>query len=121
MGSATAPLLAYVSCKTFSSAKLYCHGTAMQSGFTRGVLLGFTSVLGLKPDHTCCLIACLSDVHRLLLFTRAMTSRCQRYRSSHYLHHSAHPVNTYIGNGGDFIELASPLFADVSIFHPRHG
>jgi hypothetical protein len=31
-----------------SHSKL-CHSTAMQSGFARGALLGFTMVLGLKP------------------------------------------------------------------------
>ena len=38
------------------------------------------------------------------------------YRSSHYLHHSAHPVNTYIGNGGDFIELA--IQGEMQVFFP---
>jgi len=38
------------------------------------------------------------------------------YKTSHYLHHSAHPVNTYIGNGGDFIELA--IQGEMQVFFP---
>jgi len=45
------------------------------------------------------------------------------YRNSHYLHHSSHPVNTFIGNGGDVLELVTqgemqvfvpPLFVPIS-------
>jgi len=35
------------------------------------------------------------------------------YRNSHYLHHSAHPVNTFIGNGGDVLELVSQSEANL--------
>lgn len=38
------------------------------------------------------------------------------YKCSHYLHHSAHPVNTFMGNGGDWVELVSQ--GEMQVFFP---
>lgn len=38
------------------------------------------------------------------------------YKTSHFLHHSAHPVNTFMGNGGDFLELVTQ--GEMQIFFP---
>jgi sterol desaturase/sphingolipid hydroxylase (fatty acid hydroxylase superfamily) len=38
------------------------------------------------------------------------------YERSHYLHHSAHPVNTFMGNGGDVFELITQ--GELQVFVP---
>lgn len=38
------------------------------------------------------------------------------YRRSHFLHHSSHPVNTFIGNGGDVLELMTQ--GEMQVFFP---
>jgi len=38
------------------------------------------------------------------------------YQRSHYLHHSAHPVNTFMGNGGDAFELITQ--GELQVFVP---
>lgn len=38
------------------------------------------------------------------------------YQRSHYLHHSAHPVNTFMGNGGDVFELITQ--GELQVFIP---
>jgi hypothetical protein len=59
-----------------SSARAWCSG--LNRSFARGVLVGFTMVLGLKPSHAFHLRACLSGFPSLTVTTMIFftTHRC---------------------------------------------